>query len=65
MTKPYAYTEWYDEEGNLKGRMLYNHDMDPEENVNLSEKPGYEKTVKELQARLFEAWPELGKSTVK
>jgi arylsulfatase A-like enzyme len=57
-THSYAYTEWYDEGGQLQGRMLYDHEQDPEENVNLAEKPGYEEVVKELQLKLFETWPE-------
>jgi len=36
-TDRYLYTEWYSEEGEFYGRMLYDHYVDPDENVNISE----------------------------
>ena len=33
-TDRYLYTEWYDQQGALYGRMLYDHDQDPNENFN-------------------------------
>ncbi|MCD6596525.1 MAG: sulfatase, partial [Bacteroidales bacterium] len=35
ITKRYLYTEWFDEEGNGFDRMIYDHENDPEENVNI------------------------------
>lgn len=31
----YAYTEYYNKEGDMYGNMLYNHEIDPQENVNI------------------------------
>ncbi len=59
MTKQYAFTEWYDQEKNLQGSMLYDHHLDPEENVNLSENPEFETLMHELRGKLFDTWPEL------
>ncbi|MCK5277395.1 MAG: sulfatase-like hydrolase/transferase, partial [Cyclobacteriaceae bacterium] len=36
-TERYLYTEWYDKENKFYGRMLYDHQNDPDENVNISE----------------------------
>ena len=38
-TDQYLYTEWYNNNGALYGRMLYDHYTDPAENVNISEIP--------------------------
>ena len=38
-TDRYLYSEWYNTEGEMYGRMLYDHNMDPDENVNISELP--------------------------
>jgi len=38
-TDRYLYTEWYDKEGVFYGRMLYDHHIDPDENINISEFP--------------------------
>jgi hypothetical protein len=59
MTKQYAFTEWYDQAKNLQGSMLYNHYLDPEENINLSENPEFETLIHELRGKLFDTWPEL------
>lgn len=53
-TDRYCYTEWADKDGNLISRMLYDHEADPDENVNLSEKPENEPLVKELSRMLQE-----------
>lgn len=39
-TDRYLFTEWYNKQGELYGRMLYDHLNDPNENVNISEIPG-------------------------
>ena len=36
-TDQYLYTEWYNKKGEYYGRMLYDHKVDPDENVNISE----------------------------
>ena len=38
-TNQYLYTEWFDKKGELYGRMLYDHELDPNENINISEFP--------------------------
>jgi iduronate 2-sulfatase len=35
-TKRYVYTEWRDDKGNRYSTMLYDHKVDPDENVNIS-----------------------------
>ena len=35
-TDQYLYTEWIDSAGNVSDRMLYDHQNDPEENVNIA-----------------------------
>jgi iduronate 2-sulfatase len=60
-TRQYAYTEWYDPEGHLHGRMLYDHERDPEENTNLAENPENAGLVGELGARLLQTWSGLRK----
>ena len=47
-TDKYLYTEWYNKEGNFYGRMLYDHENDPDENVNISEMQGNEALVDSL-----------------
>ncbi len=51
-TERYAYTEWTTEEGERYARMLYDHQTDPNENVNIVDKPENEAVVKELTAML-------------
>lgn len=38
VTKTHTYTEWYDNKGQIKARMMYDLVKDPEETANLSEK---------------------------
>lgn len=45
---PYFFTEWWDGKSNNKVDMLYNHDIDPNETVNIANDP----KNKELVARL-------------
>jgi iduronate 2-sulfatase len=47
-TDRYLYTEWYNKEDELYGRMLYDHSTDPDENVNISEFPENEVLVDSL-----------------
>lgn len=35
-TKQYAYTEWTNDDGDVYARMLYDHNSDPNENVNIA-----------------------------
>jgi len=51
-TDQYRYSEFHDRNGQLYGRMLYDHEADPRENVNLSERPEYAELVEELADEL-------------
>jgi len=56
-TDRYRYVEWYHwKSGEYAARELYDHETDPEENVNVAEAPGYEAVVKDLAARLKAGW---------
>lgn len=50
----YFYTEWHDNEKNAVSRMLYDHQNDADENVNISELPENETLVNELSDKLNE-----------
>lgn len=52
-TDRFVYTEWVNPgEGAVYARMLYDHDSDPLENINVAERPEYESTVSELSQKL-------------
>ncbi|TKG97459.1 iduronate sulfatase [Puteibacter caeruleilacunae] len=48
ITKNYIYTEWLDKNGNVTNRMLFDHQDDPDENVNVAESPAKKKVVEEM-----------------
>lgn len=50
------YTEWINDEGIARGRMLFDHKTDPLELENLAEKDEYEETVAQLAVELREKW---------
>ena len=50
-TDRYRYVEWRDQ-GQVTGRMLYDHEADPGEDVNIAERPEHAGLVKELSERL-------------
>lgn len=50
----YFYTEWIGDEDNMFTRMLYNHEVDPDENVNVSENPANAAVIKDLRAEMRE-----------
>ncbi len=50
-TDQYLYTEWSDK-GNVKARMLYDHHVDPAENINISEMPQNKELVAKLSHML-------------
>ena len=54
----YFYTEYHDAEGNITGRMLYDHETDPGEHVNLANRPAYRELVEELHGELWARLPE-------
>ena len=55
-TDRYLYTEWTDSDGKLISRMMYDHDADPGENVNISEEEQNAETVDELSRLLRKGW---------
>ena len=44
----YFYTEWIDDDDQMFTRMLYDHSVDPDENVNISEHPENAAIIEEL-----------------
>ncbi len=61
-TDRYLYTEWVDSLGNIENRMLYDHQNDPDENINISERKEYAEKVKELSKKLAASNAKLNKS---
>ncbi|MFW6457215.1 MAG: sulfatase [Planctomycetota bacterium] len=56
-TDKYRYTEWQDENtGSVVARELYDHERDPEENVNRAGHDGYENLIGELSHQLNAGW---------
>lgn len=59
VTDRYIYTEWLGKPGKPYARMLYDHQTDPDENVNISEHPENRELVEKLSAQLRSGWPHL------
>jgi len=56
-TDRYRYVEWHDNYSHeVKGRELYDHQNDPDENVNLANQSEHAATVKKLSAMLARGW---------
>ena len=55
-TDRYRYTEWRNETGQITDRMLYDHNIDPDENVNISEKTDKRVLVNRLSYMLQKGW---------
>lgn len=53
-TDDYLYTEWSRTDEDVYARMLYNHVKDPEENVNISERPENQPLIDSLQKEMVE-----------
>jgi iduronate 2-sulfatase len=51
-TDQFRFSEYTQSNGNLSSRMLYDHQQDPGENINISEEAGRAETVKKLTAEL-------------
>jgi arylsulfatase A-like enzyme len=53
VTKQYVYTEYFDrKENNYLSNMLFDHNKDPHENVNVADNPEYAEVVKELRLKV-------------
>ena len=56
-TERFQYTQWRAEkDGPVTARMLYDHDRDPDENVNVAESPEYKEHVDKLADMLRQGW---------
>jgi len=53
-TDRYCYTEWTGKDGKVRARMLYDQKLDPDENVNIAERPEHAALVKKLADRLHQ-----------
>jgi len=52
----YRYTEWSEDDGKVYARMLYDHQQDSLENVNIVDQPQHKTLVREMQKQLREAY---------
>jgi len=56
-TDRYRYTEWMDRQSReVRARELYDHQGDPQENVNAIDLPRYAEDVKKLEATMKQGW---------
>ena len=56
-TDRYRYTEWMDRQSReVKARELYDHQGDPQENINAIDLPRYAEDVKKLEATMKQGW---------
>lgn len=56
-TQRFQYTEYREmDTDKLLSRMMYDHDRDPEENINVAELPEYADDVKKMEALLRKGW---------
>ena len=56
-TKRYKYVEWKNiDNGELVARELFDHETDPQENINIEDLPGNKGIVKKLSVQLNKGW---------
>jgi len=55
-TDRYLYTEWTDQQGRCHDRMLYDHQVDPRENMNIADLPENKELVEKLSGLLRTGW---------
>ncbi len=55
-TDRYRYTEWTRDNGEMYAKMLYDHQKDPMENVNIAEMPEKQDIVANMQGILHDGW---------
>ena len=53
-TPEFALSEWFDEQGEVSARMLFDHRNDRDETVNLADEPAYRDTVSALHRELMQ-----------
>ena len=51
-TERYCYTIYYNRDGSFRSHMLYDHQTDPNENINIANDPKYEVTIKNLKSEV-------------
>jgi iduronate 2-sulfatase len=54
ISENYFYTEWHNSKDSLYSRMLFDHSVDPDENINLVTDPGKAELVKKLSEKLIQ-----------
>jgi len=61
-TERYRYVEWYNwlkeekQKGDFLRRELFDHETDPQENINLANEPEYQETVELISEQLKKGW---------
>ncbi len=55
-TDRYRYCRWQDPKGNIVGREIYDHRVDPQENVNLAQRPERAQLLQNLDQQLNAGW---------
>jgi hypothetical protein len=56
-TKRFRYTKWQDKPtGQVMARELYDHDKDPNENVNVADESEYKQEIQQLSEMLKAGW---------
>jgi arylsulfatase A-like enzyme len=55
-TDRFRYTEWRNQRGDLYARMMYDHEKDPNENVNIVDAPEYADEVKRMVGWVESGW---------
>ena len=56
-TERFRYTEWQNRKtGKVMARELYDHEKDPQENVNAVDQPEYESDIQRLAGMLKRGW---------
>jgi iduronate 2-sulfatase len=55
-TQRYRYTQWQDKAGQIIARELYDHETDPQENINIAERTENRDLVNSLHAQLKAGW---------
>ena len=53
-TERYTYTEWTNDQGQFLGKMLYDHEVDPQENINIAEVETHQALVEEMKKLLHQ-----------
>jgi hypothetical protein len=54
INQKYAYTEWTNKQDSIFARMLYDHSVDPGENINIAVNPGMQPLMDSLSQLLLE-----------